>query len=117
MGGSRLDPSLALIVREIPAGPRIDRPVGAVLDYFKRDDVTLIGISLGGTFGGGLSGAGAEATNVILTKTNAYIEASDIVANDDSDGIADVCVSASNTSATATMRASSGISLPRRPSG
>jgi len=32
-----------------------------------------------GTFGGAISGAGAVATNVILTKTNAYVESSNIV--------------------------------------
>jgi pimeloyl-ACP methyl ester carboxylesterase len=38
----------ALKQQHLPMDYRWEQPVGAVLDYFQRDDVTLLGISMGG---------------------------------------------------------------------
>ena len=42
-----------------------------------------VAVAAGTTFAAGVSGAGAEATNIILTKTNAYADNSRVSASHD----------------------------------
>jgi hypothetical protein len=62
-----------------------------------------VSLAAGGTFGLALSGGGAEATNIILTRTNAYVESSRLSSQ------GNVLLSAENTSTiTATVVGVSG---------
>ncbi|MHA2248433.1 MAG: beta strand repeat-containing protein, partial [Candidatus Hodarchaeales archaeon] len=57
-----------------------------------------LGVGAGGSFGAGLSGAGAESTNIILTKTNVYI-ANCTIGSALSVGAVNVTLDAQDTSA------------------
>jgi hypothetical protein len=65
-----------------------------------------VGAAIGGTAGIGLSGAGADATNVILTDTNAYIEDSGLEAT-----LGNVDVDAANSSSIDALIISASLAL------
>ena len=52
----------------------------------------------GATVAASLSGAGAEATNVILTRTNSFVSASDVTTTGSGAGVGDVALRAQNDS-------------------
>ena len=65
-----------------------------------------VGAAIGGTAGIGLSGAGADATNVILTDTNAFIEDSGLEAT-----LGNVDVDAANSSSIDALIISASLAL------
>ena len=83
---------------------------GGNIELHATEDATIdafsvaasLAVGVGGTFGGGISGAGAEATNVIVNGVNAYVQDSRVA------GGADVILDASDDSSiTATIVAAS----------